>query len=119
VGKANGVWAIERQNETGGVEVRLGKNVVFKWRAMAELHGPTTREGRVPNLGEPRRIVVAKRAVLDHEKAPSNGRFRLEQNHSATTESRREMIPRNYRRSRRSRKLTGLAAQLVASRGAW
>src|SRR5262245_22609825 len=68
VREADGLFTVECEDQARRVEIRLGEDEVLQRRAVPEMDGPALRECGVPDLRQPRRIVVAKRAILDHER---------------------------------------------------
>ena len=61
------------EDEAGGIEVGLGKNVAFEKHRGTKLHGAAAKRRRVPEVHQQGRVGVAEISILDHE-APAGCR---------------------------------------------
>src|SRR5260221_382123 len=63
VGPTEAALAFLGDEQAGRVELRLAEDEALQRRAAGQTHRAAAREGLVPDLGQARRIGVAKRAI--------------------------------------------------------
>ena len=66
MGEADDLAIVQGQDQTGGIEVEFGENVLFQNIGSRQNDSPAFGESLVPDPDEAGRVVIAEGAVVDH-----------------------------------------------------